>query len=80
MAQQFEQNSVAIGEPFLKQGDVLTGADGGSLALDYEDIDGPPLHPNCRCSLQPKLVDDYESIRRELEAEINASEEAERNA
>lgn len=80
MAQQFEQNSVAIEEPFLKQGDVLTGADGGSLALDYEDIDGPPLHPNCRCSLQPKLVDDYESIRRELEAEINASEEAERNA
>lgn len=80
MAQQFEQNSVAIGEPFLKQGTVLTGADGGSLALDYEDIDGPPLHPNCRCSLQPKLIDDYEAIRRELEAEINASEEAERNA
>ena len=49
------------------------------MTLDYSDVDGPPLHPNCRCSLQPRLVDDYEAIRRELEAEINASEEAARS-
>jgi hypothetical protein len=30
--------------------------------MNYESIDGPPLHPNCRCSLQPKLIDDYQEI------------------
>ena len=37
------------------------------MALDFEDINGPPLHPNCRCSMQPQLADEYESMIREIE-------------
>lgn len=43
-----------IGDVFTKQGDIVTGADGGQLKLDYSDIDTPPLHPNCTCSLVPR--------------------------
>ena len=68
-SEQFGQKSVGINEPFYKQGDTLTGADGGELALDYEAVDGPPLHPNCRCSMQPVLVDDYEQIIKDMEAD-----------
>lgn len=68
-AEMFEANAVGINEPFFAQGEILKGADGGEMALDYEAVDGPPLHPNCRCSMQPKLVDDYESVIKEMEAE-----------
>jgi hypothetical protein len=39
------------------------------MLMDYEDIDGPPLHPNCRCSMQPVLVYDYEQIIKDMEAD-----------
>ncbi len=71
-AAEFGQKSVGINEPFYKQGQTLTGADGGELALDYEAVDGPPLHPNCRCSMQPKLIDDYEQIIKDMEADAAA--------
>lgn len=66
----FAKNAVGLGDSFYQKGSVLTGADGGELALDYEDIEGPPLHPNCRCSLQPQLVSDYRDIVEEGLAEI----------
>lgn len=80
MADQFEKNAVGIDQAFLTRGSVLTGADGGELELDYENIDGPPLHPNCRCSLQPKLVDGYQDIASEIQAEIEREERAAREA
>lgn len=80
MADQFEKNAVGIDQAFLTRGSVLTGSDGGELELDYENIDGPPLHPNCRCSLQPKLVDGYADIASEIQAEIEREERAAREA
>lgn len=65
----FGQKSVGINDSFYKQGETLVGADGGTMSLDYEAIDGPPLHPNCRCSMQPQLIDDYEQIIKDAEAE-----------
>jgi len=70
----FSDNAVSIDEPFYQKGEELEGADGGKLTLDYEAVDGPPLHPNCRCSLQPRLIDDYENLFRELDAELEAKE------
>lgn len=70
-AAQFGQKGVGVNEPFYARGTVLTGADGSEMTLDYEAIDGPPLHPNCRCSLQPQLVDDYETIIRDMEKELD---------
>lgn len=68
----YSKSEAAIGldAPFFEKGSVLEGADGGNLSLDYEAIDGPPLHPNCRCSLQPRLSDDYEDLILEAEDEV----------
>jgi SPP1 gp7 family putative phage head morphogenesis protein len=41
---------------YFDKGTVYTGAEGGTLKLDYEAIDGPPLHVNCRCDLLPVLI------------------------
>lgn len=43
-----------IGTSFLKEGDTITGTDGGQMKIDYQDVDTPPLHPNCTCSLVPR--------------------------
>lgn len=68
----FSENAVGIEESFYRKGETLVGADGGELVLDYENVDGPPLHPNCRCSLQPKFSGESEDIAREIRAEIEA--------
>jgi HK97 family phage portal protein len=74
----FSKDGVGIDQAFYAKGQALEGADGGTLNLDYEDVQGPPLHPNCRCSLQPKLVSDYESIIAEAEKELEQSLEENR--
>jgi HK97 family phage portal protein len=66
----FGENSVGIEDSFYRKGETLVGADGGELVLDYENVDGPPLHPNCRCSLQPTFVGELEEIAREIEADM----------
>ena len=66
----FSKNAVDIDGSFYGQGSEIIGKDGGVMVADYESIDGPPLHPNCRCSLQPKLDDEYEDILKEAEAEL----------
>ena len=40
---------IAIDEVFFEKGDTLTGRDGGSLDLDFADVEDPPVHANCRC-------------------------------
>ena len=50
-----EKGGVPIGQAFYKRGHVLTGDEGGVMRLDYSDVSGPPLHPNCRCDLIPVL-------------------------
>ncbi len=55
MAAQFNAKSVALDQPFMAKGSTLTAADGGTMVLDYSDVQGPPLHPNDRCDLEPVL-------------------------
>lgn len=46
----------AIGEKFFALGDVMTvgeGEDAKSLEFEYEDVENPPLHPGCRCTIVP---------------------------
>jgi HK97 family phage portal protein len=45
--------SKAIGSNFTNIGDVINGKDGGTMSIEYSDIETPPLHPNCTCSLVP---------------------------
>lgn len=73
-AKAFGDKAIGLNDSFYQKGTVLVGTDGGSMTLDYEDVQGPPLHPNCRCSMQPKLPAELEAIveditDEELEAE-----------
>jgi len=42
---------VGLGSSFVPQGTTLRGVDGGVFEMDYEDVNHPPAHPNCRCTL-----------------------------
>lgn len=42
------------GKPFAALGDVVEAEDGSQLRLDYDNVEVPPLHANCRCSLVPE--------------------------
>ena len=72
-AAKYGTNGVPLDDSFFGKGSTLAGADGGRMKLDYAHVDGPPLHPNCRCAMQPTLVDDYENIAAEAERRIAAS-------
>jgi len=53
VAQEFAGKAIDVGTPFYTKGHVLNGVDGGTLRLNYTDIQGPPLHPHDRCDLLP---------------------------
>ena len=57
-AKQFGEKSVGVTDAFYERGATITGASGATMTLDFDDTSGPPLHPNCRCSLLPVI--DYE--------------------
>ena len=45
-----------LNEPFWKNGDTIS-AGGGPYSVRYGDVQGAPLHPNCRCDILPVLGD-----------------------
>lgn len=47
---------IGIDENFYEKGDEVRGANGNVLPVDYEDINNPPLHPNCRCYIRPEDI------------------------
>lgn len=40
-------------DSFFDKGDTQAGDDGTEIELDYEIIEHPPLHVNCRCTIVP---------------------------
>jgi HK97 family phage portal protein len=48
---------VELNESYADLGGTFTGQDGGLLKIGYETIEHPPLHPNCRCTLLPVVLD-----------------------
>jgi hypothetical protein len=65
--------TLKLGQPFYEPGSVLAatfeGKDGEPvvrrMVFDYEGFDqmggvqGPPIHPNCRCDLEPVLGEEF---------------------
>lgn len=51
--QEMDGKVVSIDEEFAQLGSTLTGASGATMAVDYEAVGGPPLHPACRCDTIP---------------------------
>ena len=58
-AAQYEGKPAKLGAPFYPRGSRIE-AGGAVMELDYSDVDGPPLHPNCRCDMEPVLESDDE--------------------
>lgn len=48
---------VELNTNFGNLGQAVEGDEGGELAIDYENIEHPPLHPNCRCVLLPVVLE-----------------------
>jgi hypothetical protein len=49
---------VGVTENFFNQGDTYTYPSGEweeSVKFDYENIESPPAHVNCRCTLIPVI-------------------------
>jgi len=58
--QAMQKKSIELGGNFFNMGDTLTVNFKGNdihMPFNYGDVPTPPLHPNCRCSLQPKIID-----------------------
>lgn len=53
----FEGKTIELGQTFVRQGEsyTYTNSDGEeqSVSNTYDDVDNPPLHPNCRCTIIP---------------------------
>ena len=47
---------IDVQSDFFSKGDVVRGADGGVMQLDYRTINVPPLHPNCNCFVRPEDI------------------------
>jgi hypothetical protein len=47
---------IDISDGFFGKGDTVTGREGGKLDLNYEDVDNPPLHVDCRCFIRPEEI------------------------
>ncbi len=47
----------SIDKNFFNKGDEYE-VDGQTMNLSYEGVDGPPLHPNCRCTTVPVIKGD----------------------
>lgn len=46
-----EGRVVELDTPFASFGESVGGTRGGFLPINYETIQHPPLHPNCRCDI-----------------------------
>lgn len=60
---------VEIDGDYFKRGSTVTGSDGRPLKLDYETVQHPPLHVNCRCTLVPVVVEgrDLQAVDEKLD-------------
>lgn len=47
---------IGLEQEYASLGDGFQGVSGGVLNIDYGDVNMPPLHPNCRCSLLPVVI------------------------
>lgn len=48
-------NGIKLGESAFAVGDTFEDAKGNTIKVDFQDILGPPGHPNCRCDTVPVL-------------------------
>lgn len=59
VAAEFNEKTIPLDQPFYKRGAELDATDPKgnpiTMRMDYSDVTGPPLHPQCRCDVLPVL-------------------------
>ncbi len=65
--QAMDDKTIDINDNFFEKGDTVEGTDGATMDLDYSDVGGPPLHPNCHCGMRPVVDRSDKSKAIELE-------------
>jgi len=63
---------VGLKDPYHKFNEKFQGVDGGVLRFNYTEIQYPPLHPNCRCTIIPvvsksQLSSEIKKLKKENE-------------
>ena len=48
-------SKLKLDDSYFKKGDVVRGVDGGTMTIDYSDVEANPLHVNCRCQVVPVI-------------------------
>jgi hypothetical protein len=51
---------VGLDIPFVGQGEVIRGTNGGSYSTSYGDVMHPPLHPHCTCTVLAVIPPDHQ--------------------
>lgn len=51
-----DRRVLGLDDDWFKRGESFQGVNGGTIKLDYGSVDQPPLHPNCRCTLIPIVL------------------------
>ncbi len=70
---EMDGEEIDVGGNFFEKGESLTIGEGDnavSMKFDYSDVNGPPAHPNCRCTLVPIISNSYEETETEEAAFI----------
>lgn len=55
--EEFGQKSVGLNEPFYALGHTLQVGE-KTMTLDFDSTSGPPLHPNCRCTIMAEVSEE----------------------
>ncbi|MEM6259690.1 MAG: phage portal protein [Planctomycetota bacterium] len=63
----YAEKSIGLGDNFVEKDANIRGTRGGTMKANYRALDGPPVHPSCRCDLIPVLGDDYADLTKALE-------------
>ena len=61
---ELEGKTVDLGEAFADKGDEVAG-----LKIEYETVEHPPIHNNCRCILAPVFISGKQ-MKGKIEKEI----------
>ena len=69
--QEMDGKVIALNKDWFKKGDTFE-VDGNSLNINFTDIENPPLHPLCRCTLIPVFVGEKSLVEKDqIEKKIN---------
>lgn len=51
--QALDGQEVGLEESFVDKGDSITGVDGGTYEVTYDNVEAADAHPNCTCTIVP---------------------------